>query len=221
MIDIHTHIIPNIDDGSNSLTTSINMIKEEIVNGVDTIILTPHYRYRQFTPTKEEILTNYNLLLNEVNRLKLNIKLSLGEEIYYTNELDIISLLKEGKLLTLNNSKYVLIEFNYHEPIEDVKEVIYSFLDNNYLPIIAHVERYTWMDIDLITSLKSIGALIQVNSSTIVGKDGFKQKRLVKKLHKLKLIDVVSSDIHSFRSSTMLEASKMFKDDELFNFKIK
>ena len=145
MIDIHTHIIPNVDDGSPNLETSINMIKHEIAIGVDTIICTPHHIYHRYEKTVEEIKKQFELLKSEVEKLNLPVKLYLGQEICYTHREDIIKMLKEGKLLTLNNTNRVLLEFSFHREPEDVLDVIYNFSVNGYEVIIAHVERYEWM----------------------------------------------------------------------------
>ena len=99
MTDIHTHIIPNVDDGSPNLETSINMIKHEIEIGVDTIICTPHHIYHRYEKSVEEIKKQFELLKTEVEKQNLPVKLYLGQEICYTHREDIIAMLKAGKLI--------------------------------------------------------------------------------------------------------------------------
>ena len=202
MIDIHTHIIPNVDDGSPNLETSINMIKHELDIGVDTIICTPHHIYHRYEKTVEEIKKQFELLKSEVEKLNLPVKLYLGQEICYTHREDIIKMLKEGKLLTLNNTNRILLEFSFTREPEDVLDVIYNFSVNGYEVIIAHVERYEWMTLDKVKDLKKEGALIQINSNSYLGLTTWKEKRFTKKLLKLGLVDYVASDTHSFRPST-------------------
>ena len=127
MIDIHTHIIPYVDDGSSSLEDSLAMIKHEISIGVDTIICTPHHIFHRYEKSVDDIKKNFNLLLREVEKLNLPIKLLLGQEICYTHREDILSFLNEGKLLTLNNTKYVLLEFSFTREPEDITDIIYNF----------------------------------------------------------------------------------------------
>ena len=244
MIDIHTHIIPFVDDGSSSLEDSLAMVKHEISIGVDTIICTPHHikhRYeksvediktnfnllkaeveKQNLPVKsvEEIKTNFNFLKSEVEKLNLPIKLLLGQEICYTHREDTLSFLNEGKLLTLNNSKYVLLEFSFTREPEDITDIIYNFSIKGYKVIVAHVERYEWITLDKVLNLKNEGAIIQVNSGSIVGETTGHEKRFVKKLFKRNLVDIVASDIHSFRKSTLDKALKKTKNPKLFNFYI-
>ena len=220
MIDIHTHIIPFVDDGSSSLEDSLAMVKHEISIGVDTIICTPHHIFHRYEKSIEDIKKNFNLLKEEVEKQNLPIKLLLGQEICYTHREDILSFLNEGKLLTLNNSKYVLLEFSFIREPEDITDIVYNFSIKGYKVIIAHVERYEWINMDKVISLKNEGALIQVNSGAIVGFTTGKEKRFAKKLLKNNLVDIVASDIHSFRKSTLDIALKKTKKPALFNFYI-
>ena len=217
MIDIHTHIIPYVDDGSPNLETSIAMIKHELAIGVDEIIATPHHIYSRYESTVEVIKERFNFLNDEVKRLNLPITLYLGQEIYFTHKEDIIQMLKEGKLLTLNNTNRVLLEFSFHREPENLLEVIYNFRVNGYEVIIAHVERYEWMTYQKVVALRSEGALIQINSDSYLGYTSWKEKRFVKKLLKNNLVDYVASDTHSFRPSSLDKSYKKIKNPDLFN----
>lgn len=220
MVDIHTHIIPFVDDGSSSLEESINMIKQEIEVGVDTIICTPHHIYKRYEKSVDEIKNNFNLLVDEVKKQNLKVKLLLGQEIYYSHREDVIGMLKQGKLLTLNNTNKVLLEFSFTREPEDVIDVIYNFSINGYEVIIAHIERYDWITIDKVRALKNEGALIQVNSNAVIGKTSWHEKRFVRKLLIHDLVDIVASDIHSFRPSSLDKALKKIKKPELFSYSI-
>ena len=217
MFDIHTHIIPGVDDGSPNLETSINMIKHEIEIGVDSIICTPHHIYHRYEKTVEEIKKQFELLKSEVEKQNLPVKLYLGQEICYTHREDQIKMLKEGKLLTLNNTNRILLEFSFTREPEDVLDVIYNFSVNGYEVIIAHVERYEWMTLDKVKDLRKEGALIQINSNSYLGLTTWKEKRFTKKLLKLGLVDYVASDTHSFRPSTLDKSFKKIKNPDLFN----
>ena len=218
MVDIHTHVIPNVDDGSPSLSESINMIKHEISIGVDTIYCTPHHIYKRYEKSVDTIKSQFELLKKEVEKENLPIKLYLGQEICYSHREDIIKMLKDGKLLTLNNTNRVLLEFSFTREPEDVLDVIYNFNVNAYEVIIAHIERYEWMTIDKVKALKSEGALIQINSNSYLGMTSWKEKRITRKLLKLGLVDFVASDTHSFRPSTLDKSYKKIKNPDLFNY---
>ena len=220
MVDIHTHVIPYVDDGSPNLETSIEMIKHEIEIGVDTIYCTPHHIYSRYEKTVEEIKKQFELLKSEVEKLNLPVKLYLGQEICYTHREDIIKMLKEGKLLTLNNTNRILLEFSFTREPEDVLDVIYNFSVNGYEVIIAHVERYEWMTLDKVKDLRKEGALIQINSNSYLGLTTWKERRFTKKLLKLGLVDYVASDTHSFRPSTLDKSFKKIKNPDLFNYSL-
>ena len=218
MVDIHTHVIPYVDDGSPDLETSIAMIKHEIAIGVDTIYCTPHHIYHRYEKSVSEIKKNFLLLKEAVEKENLPIKLYLGQEICYSHREDIIAMLEGGKLLTLNNTKRVLLEFSFTREPEDILDLIYNFSIKGYEVIIAHVERYEWMTFDKVKALRSEGALIQINSNSILGLTGGKEKRFVKKLLKNNLVDFVASDTHSFRPSTLDKSFKKINNPDLFNY---
>ena len=218
MIDIHTHVIPNVDDGSPDLETSLAMIRHEIDIGVTEIICTPHHIYHRYEKTVEEITKQFTFLKEAVEKENLPIKLYLGQEICYSHREDQIKMLKEGKLLTLNNTNRILLEFSFTREPEDLLDVLYNFSIHGYEVIIAHIERYEWMTYDKVLSIRNEGAKIQINSNSYLGLTTWKEKRFVKKLLKKDLVDYVASDTHSFRPSTLDKSYKKIKNPDLFNY---
>ncbi len=220
MIDIHTHVIPFVDDGSPSIKESLQMIQREVDMGVDTIICTPHHIISKYEKSVEEIQTNFDLLVEETKKQNIPVNLILGQEIYYTRRENILEMLKQNKLLTLGGSSYVLLEFSFtHEP-EDFYDIVYNFSCFHYKVIIAHVERYQWMTIDKVMYLKNEGALIQVNANSILKLTEKKEYKFAQSLLKKNLVDIVASDMHSFRPSNLLEAKNKCKNDQLFEFSL-
>ena len=185
MIDVHTHVIQNVDDGSNSLEASIKLIKQEIEFGVTDLICTPHYRRHMFETSVEDVNLSFFDLVEEVKKQNLNINLYLGQEIYCRNLEGFektLSYLDEKKVLTFQNTNYILLEFSYTRDI-DISEIVYIANRRGYLPIIAHIERYQYIDsIEKVEELIEAGAKIQINASSIIGKDGGKRKKFVNKL---------------------------------------
>lgn len=206
MIDIHTHILPNVDDGSPDLGTSIELIKNEINQGVTDIFVTPHYyKYRGYLSSYEKNKIVFEKLVNEVNRLGLDINLYLGMEIYY--EINMLKLLENHTLNTMNNTKYILIEFSLVKELESIPEAINNLTAKGYVPIIAHPERYPYLTkLKEYEYIKKMGALIQINAGAINGHYGRKIKKFVLNLIKNNLVDFVASDVHSFRMNDLLGA---------------
>ena len=190
MIDLHCHILHEIDDGSANIEMSIEMIKKQISDGVNTIVLTPHMR--SFKPEKiSKIRQNFEQLKDKVKELDLQVSLLLGNEVYYTKDT-----LSNKQLMTIENTSYVLVEFStiLETPIE---EIVYNFRTLKLRPIIAHVERYGYLKKKDYAEIKKTGGLIQVNSSAILGLDGYKRKKNAHYLLKKQLVDVVSTDSHN------------------------
>lgn len=193
MIDFHSHILPEIDDGSRNLEQSILMINEAKEVGFTKIISTSHYMENYYECDVEKRKQLIKQLQGEVQ----DIELYLGNEIYITN--NIIELLKNGKASSINNTRYVLFEFPLitTKPMND-KEVIYRLVENGYIPIIAHPERYPFIqeNPEYLFELEDMGALFQANYGSIIGMYGLKAKRTLKILLRNNLISFFGSDVH-------------------------
>lgn len=222
MIDIHTHILPMVDDGSKSVQESLQMLKDAVSMGIDTVIFTPHYKNRSYELPFSKIKEAFNLFKEEVQKEEIPIDLLLGREIYYSTRM---TEAPSGEYLTpIGNTNYCLLEFNYVYNV-DVVDVVYTYGVLGYKVIIAHVERYKYLeDVEEVKSIRQAGALIQVNACGVVGEYGRKTQKLIFKLIKNGLVDFVASDVHSFRKNQMDKAYKIVKKkfgenvaNELFN----
>ncbi len=194
--DIHSHVIPCIDDGSKSLEASLEMIQKMALYGTKKLILTPHYsQRRKFTPEKEKILTAANSFREHCEKLNTGIEFYTGCEIEYSS--DIPRLLSENKLVTLANSNYVLVEFAPYVHLRDITAALHAIIQTGHIPVIAHIERYPYIKGNLsdVESFKKIGALVQVNLNFVAKRALFTDKFL-KELIKNRFIDFVGSDIH-------------------------
>ena len=195
MIDIHTHILFGVDDGARTLEESIALIKHEITRGITDIFLTPHLISGSHqTASKETILAHFNQLVQEVQRLQLSVRLHLGSEIYYVDSL--LERIKKNEFFSLGDSNQYLVEFSTRLKTLNLEEVIYQSGLENIQIMIAHPERYIHVDIAELLHLKPMGALLQINQSSLDGKEGFTIKRRAKKLVKLGIVDFIASDLH-------------------------
>ncbi len=192
MIDIHSHILYGVDDGCKTMDDAINMIKECIKSGITDLFFTPHYSYRRkYTVSYEEIEMKFDALKQEVSKNNLNINLYLGSEIDETSQ--IYNFLKNSTCHTMNQTKYVLVDFGTR--IADIDDICYELIVRGYIPIIAHPERYTYIDdIDLMKKWKKTGALLQVNASSLFSNGIIKKQASL--LLKNKLVDFIASDTH-------------------------
>ena len=197
MIDIYCHILPNVDDGSESLEESIEMAKIAESEGITRIVNTSHchfdFKYKKGNELKLE-LEKFNQALKEEN---INIEVLLGNELYYTS--DLIERFDELDFFSMNNSKYILMEFSPINFPKNIEDVIYEIKIRGYIPIIAHAERYKQVqeDVNIVLDCIKEGALIQVNASSILGKNGEKAEDTSKKLLDNNMVHFVATDAHS------------------------
>lgn len=193
MIDIHSHILPNIDDGSRSLNETIHILKEAQKAGFTKIISTSHYIDGYYEANEEQ----RTKLLKEIKENFQGIELYLGNEIYITNQMT--DLLSEKKASTINNSKYVLFELPMNTKAMDVKEVVFRLMEKGYVPIIAHPERYEYVkeNIEYVRELADMGVLFQSNYGSAIGMYGKKAQKTQKKLLEEGLIQFFGSDVHT------------------------
>ena len=143
MIDIHCHLIPNIDDGSKNVTETFEMAKRASELGYKGIFATPHYIKDAHETSSNDVKNSVEVLNKLFKEKNIDCKVYVGNELYFTP--DMIDLLKTSKVCTLGNSKYVLIEFPLNGTALNMQSVITNICQVGYVPIIAHPERYTYV----------------------------------------------------------------------------
>lgn len=191
MIDFHTHILPQIDDGARSPEETIKLINEAKKAGFTSIISTSHYLegyYETDAKVRED-------LINIISYDKIQIY--PGSEIYISQ--NIVDLIKEKKASSINNTRYILFELNMNTcNKKELKEIIFNILENKYIPIIAHPERYKFVqkDPNMLIELIEMGVLFQSNFGSIVGLYGKNAQIIVKKLLENDMIHFLGTDVH-------------------------
>lgn len=207
MIDIHSHILPGIDDGADDIDASMVLIRELFDNGVTDIIATPHYVDE--TNYISNVVANTKLIKKLTTRLKkekIDIKLHLGNEIYICSK--ILELLSASEISALGGSKYLLVELPMSGEYPGYMDVFMELQRAGYKVILAHPERYTafFDDFDSIRELYDMGVLLQCNLGSFIGHYGKQPKKLAEKLAKNDMIFAVASDIHHPRGSKFMPA---------------
>lgn len=203
MIDFHTHILPEVDDGSKSYEESLEMLKEAKNVGFDIVISTSHYAvgcYEAPEYKRKELIEDLSLEENVPQIL-------LGSEIFLTY--NIVELLKEFKASTINNTKYVLIELPLKKKIVNLENEINILKEIGYIPIIAHPERclYIQKNYKVLNTLNKLGVLFQCNYGSIIGNYGFRAKYVMKKMLKDNFVYFLGTDAHR-KNSIYLQISK-------------
>ncbi|MBR1377449.1 MAG: hypothetical protein IJ565_06545 [Bacilli bacterium] len=209
MIDIHSHIIFDVDDGSKTLEQSIKYLEEIKKVGIKKVVCTPHIK-NQNDEKLRKIDINYKILKEEAN--KRGIELYLGNEIMYSEK--IITLLNNENIHTLNNTKYILVEFKRNENMdeESIITIFEKIIDAGYNPILAHPELYRhYRHIDFVEKLRAIGVIIQIDATSVLASSPFNIYIYTHKLLKNCLVDIVASDSHCTRKRNFKSLSKAYK----------
>ena len=165
MIDLHCHILPELDDGSQSLEESLAMARMAVNSGVRAMAATPHCMGER----AEEVYGTWSLLRQALEETGVPLKLYPGMEIFGTP--DTARLLREGKLFTLNGSRYPLIEFAFQSSGEEETLILRSVCRAGFRPLVAHPERYTYLqhDPEIVNRWCRLGCLFQVNRGSLLG----------------------------------------------------
>lgn len=198
--DIHSHILPGVDDGAVNEKMAMEMLKSAYHQGIYRMIATPHYRRGIFEIPLSTIQRRYI----QVKKLAANIgghgiELYLGCEYYRHSEMS--DALKAGIRPTMAESRYVLVEFSALDPYSKIRSTIYELVAAGYIPIIAHAERYKVMleSTENVKDIIALGAMIQVNADSVIGKNGRKAKSFCKRLMKNDCIHFIASDTHDMK----------------------
>jgi len=197
MKDLHTHILFNIDDGSNSIEESITILKKMEHLGITDVMLTPHYiensKYNCNNKEKKELLDTLKKRAKEEN---ISINLYLGNEVFFTESF--IELIEKKEISTLNGSKYLLMEFPMGPVYNSTSLVISEVISKGYNPILAHPERYPRFQEhpQIAEEYLRMGVHLQGNFTSLFGKYGKKSEKTLIYLLKKKQISFLGSDVH-------------------------
>ena len=199
MIDLHCHILPGIDDGALSLSESLIMAQSAAGGGTRKIAATPHYfnDYQNPKPvSKAEVMQKFKELKDFLRLNRCPVELYMGAEQYGVSNL--ASLIENDELITINDSRYLLIEFSLDDDIERAKYVLSQLDDYDIVPVLAHPERYDFIQEEpsKIFWFLQHGCLLQVNKGSITGRFGEEAEGISHWLIRERMAHVVASDSH-------------------------
>ena len=213
MIDIHSHLVSGVDDGSQSIEESLALLKQAEEDGITELITTPHFmKNGEFRIKASELVKRFNELKQAY---KGSIKLHLGNELYIHPDLP--ELLEQGEILTLAESDYILIEFPFNSYNEEYDEILYE-LSLKYRIIIAHPERYHYVQEDSNFCLRWLkeGYLLQSNQNSLFKKE---TKRVLFSMIEHDFVSFIASDAHNeYRPLILKEAYDLLEEE--FGMKI-
>ena len=196
MIDFHSHIVYDVDDGSETLEQSIEILKKAEKAGFRKVILTPHYMENYYEVPTDEIARKIETLREKCRKEQIDIELYQANEIYITNHM--VEFIESQEATTINKSRYVLFELPMNEEPANLLEVIYQLIENKKVPIIAHPERYTYIqkEPNKLIPLIEQGVLFQTNYGSLAGQYGKEIQKTAKTLIENNFIHFLGTDVH-------------------------
>jgi protein-tyrosine phosphatase len=211
MIDIHTHILPGVDDGAETVQDSIQMIEQAIELGVEAICATPHILNGVNSTSQEKINRAFQLIHSQVDERKLKIKLILGSEIYIRKDMNSLS---RFNFFSLNQTgRYILMELPLGQLPSSLDRLIYDLRLQGITPIIAHPERSISEKSQLkdIENLIRLGALMQINAGSLLSHYGKLARKMGECLLTRNLIHIMASDAHNPSSRSVAVLPQAFR----------
>jgi len=195
-IDIHNHVLAQIDDGAKTDEETLQLLKMAEENNIEKLIVTPHYKETILENTKDIVQMKFNILKSMIEENNIKVEVYPGCEIFLSKQTS--SLLNSQKIQTLNNSSYILVEVNRLTEfwLYDLKEELYNLSVDGYKVILAHPERYqiTHANPNYIYELVSEGHYMQVNVNSLSKTHA--NHKIVKKLLDHRLVHFIASDAH-------------------------
>jgi protein-tyrosine phosphatase len=196
MVDMHSHVLPGIDDGAQTPQESIILVKKMMDLGIKKIIATPHIMADYYKNTSKTINAALDILKAELKKENIDIVVEAAAEHYFDETFE--SMVDNKKLMIMGDN-YVLFEFSFISQPPNAIPVIQKLKDLGYKPILAHPERYSYMDLEQFKTLHDWGLSFQLNTISLTGYYGKEAKKLAESLIDNQLIDFISSDMHHLR----------------------
>lgn len=204
-VDMHSHLIPGIDDGSPDLATSLQLIRGMVELGYTKLVTTPHIMWDMYKNNSDDILQKLELLREAVKAAGIDVEINAAAE-YFLDE-HVGGMVKNNTPLLTISGNMVLVEFSLAYPSHSLKDILFDMQMQNYLPVIAHPERYLYLEKnkDFYEELKDIGCLFQLNLLSLTGYYGKSAQELAQHLIKKGYYDLVGSDLHGVRHLEALQ----------------
>jgi len=223
LIDLHSHLLPGIDDGSKDLAMSLAMARVAAADGISTIACTPHILPGVYNNGGPAIRRAVARLAESIAKAGIPITLVTGADVHIAPDLDVQ--LRDGRALTLNDSRYLLLEPPHHVLPPRLEDLIFGLQAAGYVPILTHPERLSWIEghYDLIGRLVSSSVLMQITAGSVMGRFGRRPRYWAERMLDEGLCHLLATDAHNTeqRAPRLAEArdvvAQRLGDDEALN----
>ncbi|MFD0794304.1 tyrosine-protein phosphatase [Mucilaginibacter litoreus] len=220
MVDMHSHVLPGIDDGAQNPEDSIVLINKMMSLGIKKIIATPHIMIDFYRNDADTINNALNVLKSELKARNIEIDISAAAEHYFDETFE--QRVEDRKVMTFGDN-HVLFELSFINQPPNVIAVIQKMKDMGYKPILAHPERYNYMTIDQMKNIRSWGCDLQLNTISLTGYYGPQSKKMAEKMVDEQIVDFISSDMHHPRHASAFEKALQmpYLEKLLFDYPLK
>ena len=226
-MDVHSHLIPGIDDGAQTLEESIELIRGLVDNGIKKIVTTPHILHGSYNNTPAIIRAGLEKLKPELVKAGINVQMECAAE-YYFDDYFLKELVAEN-LITFSG-RHVLFELPVMMKPPQLEDAIFEMNMRGYTPILAHPERYTYLHgpkLEFYDRIRTMGALLQVNLLSITGYYSKPIQKAARDLISAEMVDLVGTDMHNKRHLEHLPAAladdytaRLLNKTDLLNHKL-
>lgn len=194
--DIHSHILPGVDDGAKDMEETLLMLHMAYKEGIRVMVATPHYKAGKINSSIDRLQGLLQEVKQEVKKAGIELTILLGNELLLSTSA--IDELKQGKVLSINETRYILVEFLPRTPYRQIWEGLNNCIFAGYIPILAHTERYQCLIKKpmLVGELNELGAYIQINLSSVVGKITNPKVNFCRKMIKMDWVQFLGTDAH-------------------------
>lgn len=205
MIDLHSHILPGVDDGAQTLEDSLEMARKAISQGITHLMCTPHHNNGKYNNPADKIIRDVASLQKELDQRGLDLTLLEGQEVRLT-ELLLTAIQRDEILFTDLDNTYLLIEFPTNEIPIYAEQVFYHLLNRGQVPVIVHPERNAVFreEPNRLVSFLEMGTLTQLTAPSIVGVFGNEIQNTARQMLEHNMMYMVASDAHNLRHRTFL-----------------
>ncbi|MCT4559964.1 MAG: histidinol phosphatase [Crocinitomicaceae bacterium] len=210
--DMHSHLIPGIDDGSKDMDDTLRMIEKFMEMGYKRIITTPHIKTGSFDNTSEIIKKGEEDVKNELAKRNIDLDFQAAAEYFF--DYTFLEKVEKGDLLTFGQN-HILVEYAFGQPPMGAEDMFFQLQMKGYNPILAHFERYVYYhgSVAKAEELRNRNIKIQMNIGSVIGHYGPLVQKQAEKMLKAGVVDYLASDCHRMEHLTLFEAKNQ---DPLF-----
>jgi protein-tyrosine phosphatase len=200
MIDLHSHILPGVDDGARDLAASLDMARMAVADGIQVMACTPHFMPGMYDNESQDIRTRIASLQSSLQEADINLSLVVGSDAHIRP--DFLSCLRDGKILRLNDSRYVLFEPPHNIAPQRLEDLLFNILMAGYVPVLTHPERLKWIEqqFSVMEALVKAGVWMQITAGSLTGRFGSRPKYWATRMLAGGMVRILATDTHNISS---------------------